>query len=447
VAQQPFVFLSHAGADKPRLKPLIDALQRAGLKIWIDNPAGFDAAHSQQFYRIHAGNRWQDEIYEALEACACVLVCWSKQATDRRVKLGRRKLVWLEEATIGRFTGKLVSCVIDSIDPNDLPGTHSAHHFRDVSPDLPQERLQIELDLLVQDVKSVVTRMMAPAKGRDAGFRDDMAPYLVDRTEHEAVIMDAIKELDAAAGGIRPVFLIGPSNELPDEFQNRTLRSRDNLVSGGSRIVEYKVEWPKSEVPLEAFTAAYRKSLWYKIGRSGSADDRAIAMALAEMARPVAAVQCILWQDWTTQEIDRIRLWLDWWNSLAELTPNIKVILWLQVTLSAAKPGWRDCPPGRSRLIWQWLRGLKAKISEAGPGFDLVMPPVLPPIQQRDARDWINQVRPDPGVERLKLKEEIDRLYPEAGFLGLFTPRACRFGINHQEFAKAVQSFFAAQNP
>jgi hypothetical protein len=83
----------------------------------------------------------------------------------------------------------------------------------------------------------------------------------------------------------------------------------------------------------------------------------------------------------------------------------------------------------------------------AGAEFGPIMPPVLPPILQSDARNWIDQVRPDLGAERLRLKEEIDRLYPDAAFLGLFASRACRFGINHQDFAKSVQPFFATQNP
>ena len=62
-----FVFISHAGQDKPRVKPLVDALRAAGLKIWLDNPvaAGYSAEEVAGFYRIRANGRWEDEIDDA----------------------------------------------------------------------------------------------------------------------------------------------------------------------------------------------------------------------------------------------------------------------------------------------------------------------------------------------------------------------------------------------
>jgi hypothetical protein len=36
-----------------------------------------------QFYRIRAGGRWEDEIDEALREAGCILVCWSNTRPRR----------------------------------------------------------------------------------------------------------------------------------------------------------------------------------------------------------------------------------------------------------------------------------------------------------------------------------------------------------------------------
>ena len=62
-----FVFVSHASPDKKRLRPVVDAVLEAGLKVWIDNPAaaGYSDVEIERLHRVRAGNRWEDEIDSA----------------------------------------------------------------------------------------------------------------------------------------------------------------------------------------------------------------------------------------------------------------------------------------------------------------------------------------------------------------------------------------------
>jgi tetratricopeptide (TPR) repeat protein len=150
-----YVFISHASPDKLLLKPVIEALLKAGLKIWIDNPAaaGFGADEVDQFHRIRAGNRWEDEIDHAKKEAACILVCWSKHAVTDGVLAGKERLTWLEEAGYARAAQKLVACTVDNVSPAALPGTHSAQQLPCLDPDTPIDRWNAVMRTVVSDIK------------------------------------------------------------------------------------------------------------------------------------------------------------------------------------------------------------------------------------------------------------------------------------------------------
>jgi len=78
------VFLAHASADKPRLKPIIIALIEQGFKLWIDKPQaiGLLPRYEEKIAldRIHFGNDWKEDIRKAIKKAHVVLACWSQDA-------------------------------------------------------------------------------------------------------------------------------------------------------------------------------------------------------------------------------------------------------------------------------------------------------------------------------------------------------------------------------
>ena len=61
------VFVSYKAEDRPRVRPLVEALESDGLSVWWD-------AH------IGGGDAWRDSIEKQLEDACCVLVVWSKRS-------------------------------------------------------------------------------------------------------------------------------------------------------------------------------------------------------------------------------------------------------------------------------------------------------------------------------------------------------------------------------
>jgi TolB-like protein/tetratricopeptide (TPR) repeat protein len=62
------VFISYKAEDRPRVRPLVDALEAEGLLVWWDEQVG-------------GGEAWRESIEQQLDAAACVIVVWSKRST------------------------------------------------------------------------------------------------------------------------------------------------------------------------------------------------------------------------------------------------------------------------------------------------------------------------------------------------------------------------------
>ena len=61
------IFVSYKAEDRPRLQPLVAALEAEGFSVWWD-------AH------IGGGTNWRRDIEEHLDAAKCVVVAWTKRS-------------------------------------------------------------------------------------------------------------------------------------------------------------------------------------------------------------------------------------------------------------------------------------------------------------------------------------------------------------------------------
>src|SRR4051812_494934 len=71
----PYIFISYASADRPRVLPLVEALERAGVRVWLDREG------------IHGGANYGREIAAAIkDAAALVLMASPMSLASRNVK-------------------------------------------------------------------------------------------------------------------------------------------------------------------------------------------------------------------------------------------------------------------------------------------------------------------------------------------------------------------------
>jgi len=89
------IFVSYASSDRPRIKPLVDALTQRGWSVWWDRT-------------ILAGKAFDRVIEAALKNSRCVVVLWSRASIDS-------DWVWTE-ADEGKRRKVLVPAILDDID-------------------------------------------------------------------------------------------------------------------------------------------------------------------------------------------------------------------------------------------------------------------------------------------------------------------------------------------
>jgi len=79
------VFVSYASADRERVLPLVDALQRAGVAVWLDR-AG-----------IRGGASYGREIAGAIKGCAALVLMTSPLSLASRNVRQEIALAWEHE--------------------------------------------------------------------------------------------------------------------------------------------------------------------------------------------------------------------------------------------------------------------------------------------------------------------------------------------------------------
>ena len=91
------IFVSYKAEDRPRLQPLIAALEAEGFSVWWD-------AH------IGGGTNWRRDIEEHLDAAKCVVVAWTKRSVGPKGEFVR------DEAGQAKMRGTYLPVRFDAVD-------------------------------------------------------------------------------------------------------------------------------------------------------------------------------------------------------------------------------------------------------------------------------------------------------------------------------------------
>lgn len=438
-----FVFISHASQDKRRIKPIVDKLLAAGLKVFLDNPdkGGYRKKdiESGAFFRLHYDRPWESQIREALQSCSCILVCWSKRATAKAVRDGDARRVWLDEIGYARNSGKAVNCAVDSVDFGQLPGVGSNDNICNLNTSKMDSAWHAAFALILEDVRRKVSQPPEASFPAQPSWKIRNLPLLVDRDAHEAAFWKAIQLADAGQG-VQPIVLKGPINELPLQFLERidslTAVYRPTSFGSWDRVW---IKWPRKEKSPSDFIASYQDQLSVALSLKEGFTLEGLAAGL-ERKGLIALTHQIDASRWRAKEEPAfIAAWLDLWGSLNGVGRQLKVVPILLVPLPVAKPGWqaRDFPKGTAggsasiREIWHSLGSIAQSRSNSP---RLQMTPVLAPIEEPEARQWVAEhVRAVLPGEAGRIDECLSEIYRPRLFGG-----AKRHGVSHEEFSKRM---------
>lgn len=429
-----FVFVSHASLDKHLLRPLVQSLLDAGLKVWFDKPEKLDYGSDEVlrlFYRLRAGGRWEDEIDEAKRLSSCVLVCWSKRAEgDDALK---RHPVWFQEADYGRTERKLVSCRIDDMNPEALPANWGAQQIADASH--PKH-----FSLLASDIR----RMMHTHAERSAETKRAARPhrilYLVDRMPQDEAIELALEGM-AMNGGVQPFFIVGPENELVDEFLQRVAETNRGAGHESRRWEQVDIDWPRTEQPARFAQTVARLACRKLAGQAANNPATELANLLQRRGRPVAVISRLASTEWSLLEGERLEAWLNLWRDVAGQPGYRCVLPILRIKLAPARPGWKEVPGGlrlfdgnasRNRRIWRTLQAAGKKYQDLA----VTTPPILAPLLKSDVDTWHARHFNIGDAVHTAIGRKVD---------DLLRPRHNqKNGIPHRDFFKALEPLFGS---
>lgn|GEM_PF-6005601 len=451
-----FVFLSHANCDKPKVKPIAEALIGAGFKVWVDHPHEMGISDHYQFEsdvfdrQLISGEKWQAQIDRALREADAVLMFWSQAAKDERN-------VWFLEASVARTNQKLVSCRIDTVDPRGLPDGHGDEEIIDLS----QNDCKATLDLLIESVRKKCegTRAHnADRRDNNGTSLDDLTYYTVDRSEQLNMLeekLSAVRE-----GGVAgPFVMAGPENECLDKFVRRIERLVLPKYMGGTTGHCIYPEWPAGARPT-AFERDYRFNLTRSLDACVDASDAGLAQALCNPGRPVIVVSLLPATEWRDDETGRIESWVKFWNQLGKSCSGIPLLPVLQVDMGQAEAGWSRWPSGTReahvsnaeivisacRLSHGCRRPAMACKSrpkilppcrkdrgpDGGcPGVPFFLLPIFEPIKKGHAQTWAKSPdRAPAGLNERTVADAIEHLYPDE--------RAAHRGVPMKKFVEEM---------
>ena len=445
-----FVFVSHASDDKPRIRHLVDALIARGHKVWLDQPLKLGYAPEEvraHFHRLHAGRSYLDEIDEALRAASVVVVCFSRHFSKTT------RQTWHDEAGVARALGKLVPCRVDDFKLDEIASNYQFQQMPDVSIERPAPQVAAALQLLIDDIeRKLSAQAVAGLAGRGQSKRDEFAPFLVDRTDQEEAVGEALAEL-GKDGGVRAFFIAGPENECLEEFiarlEKRTCAAR---LGQGRSWLSRRVEWPRPDATPD-FARAYQRRLALALGRDTEPTDAGIAAALAAKGRPVAVISLLVPSEWQADEAVRMRDWLAFWARIARQSQRFAALPLICLKMPPADPGWRDGPPGPAEGAAPADAQIRAGVKKLNrpPGrlqslffsrppeqAQLVCVPLLHPVSKGHAERWLWE---DSIAEQLGRDEERAR----AAIADLFGSKTAeRHGIPLRKFAQGLAPLFRA---
>jgi formylglycine-generating enzyme required for sulfatase activity len=154
-----FVFIAHAGDDKPLLCPILDELGSKGILLWIDRPdeIGYSSEHVEQYFlRLHAGKPWEEERDEALGKSTLVLAVWSKHVVAKfKPRATKSGYQLRKEIVTGAAAGRLVCCRIDETPWKEYP-LEFRREFKEPQTPLVRKNGKYDptrLNLLVADIR------------------------------------------------------------------------------------------------------------------------------------------------------------------------------------------------------------------------------------------------------------------------------------------------------
>ncbi len=245
-----FIFVSHADADKLRIKPITDRLIQSRWRLFIDRPDAMLYTSTEirgSIGRIIEGQNWSSSIDDAILEASCILLFASRHL----LQTSKNRSVLKREVLVGDIHRKLVTVRIDDFDLAEL------------GPDFPLTRNQYldlflphgegpSLDRKIERLNEAVEEKFAQArilkKGRfqaQSTLVKLQSPPTVDLIDHFVMMLDREAETSSFCLSSSRLSIVHAFDSARPWYFKRRLAERElprtALCNPGSHEVEAQI--------------------------------------------------------------------------------------------------------------------------------------------------------------------------------------------------------------
>lgn len=389
------VFISHAGADKALVEPLVRALVAWKVQLFVDNPNDrrwtFTADEIAEWEKeglwdsIRLGRPYDDELERGLDRSDMIFLCLSRGVVDS-------KSIIVSEVRHWAKAGRVLPILIDDLRDDEIDehlGLFRARAAQRITLDpaltlraivktlaeqtlIPPEEEELRQFKFVlkfmEDVRDGVVGEEVRRNGWTA--RDRKTPDLAE-LEGETFKAgrwdqrDAISErfLATQAGGVQAVVVSGPDNEKVPEFVEKLRRCGRACFHARGPVQALEATLPSQSASKDwrAFKSSYAANLAkaIKMPESAAVSLPEIASFAAGLGAPLLIYSPTLTLKRMMERKRAVAHWLQFWREFGEAPAKPSITTILSVVLPNEE---RDRRQGaRLRAFQSWMRGLEKR--------------------------------------------------------------------------------------
>ncbi|NKK99609.1 TIR domain-containing protein [Rhizobium leguminosarum bv. viciae] len=390
-----YVFISHANLDKPLLKPILEALLREGIPLWVDRPRETGLGdHPLLQPGIRSGADWDAEIRSGYERAVCVLFFLSCNSNN----LARSDSLF-REFDHGSHNDKLVIAKLDDIGRGEISGLMRIRQAVDVSgfrtegpPALGGLVAELRRLLLHEGGASA-----QPSQTNQKRF-GRLLPFDCDRRLQRRRFREAV-EAELERDLVRPqmFFVVGEESQCADklveQFQAVDLPYLLQRRGLSAPVDDRLLRWP-ADVSSRADTDEIKDhlddleyELAEKLGISARSGITGIEHRLKHQNGALFLYFDVSVRKWNDGHHRLLVEWIDWWRRLNTTGRHYPIV----VVGRFCHGGERIWPFGIGSPTARVLNYLMGLAKLAGDLVTIAILPQLGPVSYEDVEAWIDE--------------------------------------------------------
>jgi hypothetical protein len=402
-----YLFVSYASRDQDRVLPVVDRLNRLGIRFWIDR------------YQIQGGADYSQEVPRAIGKAHGVIVFLSTHAFASKNVKKELNIAWKKDKPVLPLLLEKVEIPddflynLEAVQSIAMFGEGEARWLQAVQQALQSWKIDCDIDpweenggtTLVREVQSRNVQMAA----------SPLVPYLVDRIQQERELHASLAE-HCREHSRRPiVFLVyGRADQAIHEYLERLEKIS---LPKALRRLDYAdvVKWinlPWGHAPdwydeIERTLRSLCEDVEVRLELKPGAWPNGLVQFAANLRATLVFCYRLRWESWGNAHLETLRAWALDWGGLPNLPSGHPLVIFFTIEYASAKPNLFQRMLRKQTTEHPIREQLSRLLQVNGHGLTVTLLAELGNVTLQDVEDWIlNEVRPPNPAGMIRLAHQ-----------------------------------------